>query len=166
MTNTIPIPELIAEEIESRLLTITKENGYAFDVSEVVRPNRRGDNWTYAHLGIGIRQGVSERVPNLDCPGNPPALAYATLFLLGCVCRDSSNLDQAHATNENEMMAAAVKAITSDGSDWHSMNGVAINSEFGSPVPWVPPAAELNGVNIPLVVTYRVSETNPYEARG
>jgi hypothetical protein len=166
MPNTTPVPELIAEEIESRLNTILLENGYAFDVSEVVRPNRRGDNWLYKHLGIGIKQGSSVRVPKLDCPGNPAAIAYATLFTLTCICRDSKNLDFAHATNENEVAAAAVKAIASDGDDWHSMAGVAINTEIGSPIPLVPPAAEINGVSVPVVVTYRVSENNPYEVRG
>jgi len=165
-TNTIPIPELIAEEIESRLNTILLENGYAFDVSEVVRPNRRGDNWQYKHLGIGIKQGVSSRIPNLDCPGNPPALAYATVFTLSCICRDSKNLDAAHATNENEVAAAAVKAVASDGDDWHSMAGIAINTEIGSPVPFVPSQAEFNGVAVPIIVTYRISENDPYEVRG
>jgi hypothetical protein len=76
------------------------------------------------------------------------------------------NLDQPHATNANEMAAAAVQAITSDGLDWHTMNDVAINSEIGSLVPFVSPEGENNGVSVPVVVTYRVSENNPFEVRG
>ena len=166
MPNTTPIPELIAIEIESRLNTILLENNYSFDVSEVVRPNRRGENWQYRHMGIGIRQVDSARVVALDCPGNPAAIAYAVLFLLTCVCKDSMNLDQPHATNANEMAAAAVQAITSDGLDWHTMNDVAINSEIGSLVPFVSPEGENSGVSVPVVVTYRVSENNPFEVRG
>lgn len=165
MTNTIPIPELIAIEIESRLNTILKENGYAFDVSEVVRPSRRGENWLHKHFGIGILQSAAERNPELDCPGNPPAIAYDLAFELQCVCRDSANSVAAHATSENEIAAAAQKAIASP-NQWHTMGGYCSNSEFGSLTPFSSPEGEMDGVMLPLVVTYRVSETNPFEVRA
>ncbi len=165
MTNTTPIPELIAIEIESRLNEILKENGYSFDVSEVVRPSRRGENWQRKHFGIGILQGTAERNPELDCPGNPPAIAFDLTFDLECVCRDSSNSTEAHATAENEIAAAAMQAIASS-TQWHTMDGNCVNSEFGSPTPFSSPEGEMDGVTLPLVVTYRVSETNPFEVRA
>jgi hypothetical protein len=166
MPNTTPIPELIAIEIESRLNTILLENNYSFDVSEVVRPNRKGENWQYRHMGIGILQGESTRVPELDCPGNPPAIAYAVQFQLQGICKDSMNLDEPHATSENEMAAAIQKAIASDVNTWHTMDGNAFDSDFGSATPFSSPEGENLGVSIPLSVTYRVSENNPFEVRA
>lgn len=162
----VPVPELIALEIVARLGEITTDNDYAFDVSEVVRPTRRGENWQRKHLGIGVLQGTAERAEDLDYPGNPPALAYTLTFSLLCVCKDADASTDAHATNENEMAAAVVTAITDDGSDWHTMNGKAINSQFGSMEPFSSPEGEMNGVSLPLIVTYRVAENDPFTVRA
>ena len=163
-----PVPELIALEIVSRLELITVANGYAFNVPQVVRPNRKGDNWERKHLSIGVLQGESERVPELDCPGNPPALCYRVVFNLECVCKDSEidSPDAAHATNENEIAAAVVKAITDDGATWYTMNGNAIDSEIGTHTPFSSPEGEANGVQIPISVMYRVSENDPFQVRA
>lgn len=162
------VPELIALEIVGRLQLITTVNGYAFTVSEVVRPNRKGDNRKYSHLGIGVLQSLSERVPELDCPGNPPAIAYAVTFNLECVCKDSE-IDAstaAHATNENEMAATVVKALANDGGMWFTMNNNAINTELGAMEPYSSPEGEFNGVQIPVRVIYRVAENDPYVVRA
>lgn len=159
-------PELIALELVGRLEEITELNGYSFDVSEVIRPTRNSENWKLKNLGIGVLQGESERVPELDCPGNPPALAYSVTFNLRCVVKDSETSTAAHATNENEMAAAVVTAITDDGVMWYTMNSNAIDTTFGTMQPFVPPEGEMNGVTVPVIVTYRVSETNPFEVRA
>jgi hypothetical protein len=166
MPNTTPVPELIAIEIEERLNTILKENGYSFDVSEVVRPSRRGENWQYKHMGIGIRQDASERIEEIDCPGNPPAIAFSTTYSIVCICKDSSNYEDAHATNENEIAASAITAITSTGNDWYTMNDAAVDSSIGTIEPFTSAEGEMDGVTFPLVVTYRVSENNPFEIRA
>lgn len=160
-----PIPELIAIEIEARLNAVLEADGYAFDLSEVVRPTRKGENWLKRHRGVAILQGESTRVPELDCPGNPPAIAYGLTFDLACVTRDSMNSEEAHATEENEIAAVVVKGITAP-DQWHTMDGNAIDCSIGSAVPFSSPEGELDGVTIPVVVTYRVSETNPYEVRA
>lgn len=165
MPNTTPIPELIALEIVDRLQNITTDNGFNFDVSEVIRPTRRGENWTYQHLGIGVVQGESTRVAELDLPGNPPAIAWQVQFRVQCIVRDDKNETAAHATNENEMAAAAVQAIVDDGTTWYRMNDNAIDTQFGNVTPFVTDDAELNGASVPVLVTYRVSETNPFEVR-
>ncbi len=165
MPNTTPIPELIALEIVDRLSEITVANGYNFDASEVVRPTRRGENWLYKHLGIGVVQGESTRLQELDLPGNPPAIAWQIQFRVQCIVRDDKDSTDAHATNENEMAAAVVLAITDDGATWYRMNNNAIDTQFGSPTPFVTDDGELNGVSVPVAVAYRVSETNPFEAR-
>jgi len=160
------VPELIALEIIERLGAITTIGGYAFNVTEIKRPTRNGENWQRKHLGIGVIQGNSERVPELDCPGNPPALAYQVTFYLECVCKDAETSTAAHATNENEMAAAVVKAITADGSMWYTMNSNAIDTQFGANEPFPPSDGEMNGVTVPVIVIYRVSETDPYTVRA
>jgi hypothetical protein len=166
MPNTIPIPELIAEEIVARLNEITKENGYEFDVSEVVRPSRRGENWRRLHNGIGVIQGSPERMPDLDCPGNPPAIAYAITFDLVCICRDSENSIDAHTTATNYMVAAMQRAIANTGDRWYTLGDFAFDCDFGTPEPVDTDDAEFNSVRVPLVIYYRVSENNPLEVRA
>ena len=162
------VPELIAVEIVTRLEAITVANGYAFNVAEVVRPSRKGHNWDRAHLGVGVLQSDSERVPELDCPGNPPALCYRVTFNLECVCKDSEidSPTAAHATNENEMAATVIKALTVGGNTWHTMDGNAIDTEIGTHQPFTSSEGEMNGVMIPIAVLYRVDENNPYNVRG
>jgi hypothetical protein len=160
-----PVPELIAGVLLGRLSLITTANGYAFTLTECVRPTRGGENWQRKHLGIGLLQTDSERVPELDCPGNPPAVAYSATFEVQCVCKDSETSTAAHATSENEMAAAAVKAIT-NASQWETMGGYAVDSMFGTHEPYRSPEGEMNGVKIPVIVTFRVSENNPFEVRA
>ena len=161
------IPELIALEIVSRLLEITTESGYEFTVTEVVRPNRTGSNWLKRHFGIGVVQESSERNDELLRPGNPPAVAFDVTFSIHCVCRDSESESVPHSTNENAMVAAVQKAlIDGDQSGWHTMGGNAVDTAIGSPVPYISPEGELNGASVPVVVTFRVSETDPYTVRA
>ena len=165
-----PVPELIALELVSRLENINECDGYSFTVSEVVRPSRKGETWTHQHLGIGVLQGESTRLEDLDYPGNPPAIAYSIDFQLQCICRDSAtSIDDpkpAHAATENEVAAAVVKAITATGAaTWHTIGGNAIDARFGSMQPLVSPEGEQNGVMIPLAIIYRVSETDPFTTR-
>lgn len=159
------IPELIAQVLAARLQLITIANGYAFDVSEVVRPTRGGENWEHKNLGIGLLQTDSERVPELDCPGNPPAIAYALTFQAQCVCKDAETSTAAHATAENSMAAAVVKAVT-NASQWQTMGGNAVDAMLGTNEPFRSPEGEANGVLVPIIVTYRVSEDDPFTVRA
>jgi hypothetical protein len=88
------------------------------------------------------------------------------MFVVTCVSKDSENETQPHATNSNEMAAAVRKAIASDGGDWHTMGDVAIHSDFGPTSPLVSPEGEIDGTNVSVIVTYRVSEDDPCEVRG
>jgi hypothetical protein len=160
------IPDRIADEIESRLLQITSGDEFEIDVSEVVRPTRRGENWQRKHLGIGILQQSSERVTELDCPGNPPAICYAVTFEIVGVCRDSIGEQDPKSINENALAAAIVKAITTPAPTWHNFNGVAINAEIGEIEVASSGDGEMNSVTIPFRVFYRVSENDPYTVRG
>lgn len=161
-----PVPELIALELVDRLEEITVANGYAFDVAAVVRPDRRGAEVKYQHLSILLEQGTSQRQPDLDYPGNPPAVAYDLEFSIKCIVRDSAGTTVAHASNENDMAAAVVKAITATGNDWYTLDGNAVIAELGSHDPFRSENGEFNGVAIGLSVTYRVAENDPFTVRA
>jgi hypothetical protein len=162
----LSVPEMIAEEIRLRLLELTIANGYLFNISEVARPTRRGENWQRKHLGVGIVQGDSERLTDLDHAGNPPAIAYATEFQLMCVCRDSNATNNAKMVNVNQMAAEVISSLTENQSNWHTFGGLSFNAEIGSPSPFDAGEGEVDGVMLPITVHYRVSENNPYEVRA
>jgi hypothetical protein len=164
MTSTIP--DTIADECVDRLSEILEENDYEFDVAEVIKPTRKGDNWHRKHLGIAVLQGTAERVTELDCPGNPPAICYSLPLEIVGVCRDSVSETDAKAISDNTMAAAIVKAITTPAVSWHQFGGVAINAEIGNTEVIASGDGEFHGVTIPIRVIYRVSENDPYTVRG
>jgi hypothetical protein len=117
---------------------------------------------------VQVVQGEAQRTPDLDRPANPPALAYTVTFELKCVCRDSQQTesDKPLAENPNDMAAVVVTAITAIGSTWYTMGGNAIDSEIGNLTPFDSAEGEFNGMTVPLEVTYRVSENNPFHVRA
>lgn len=160
-----PINELIAAIVVARIQVITLDNGWVFDVSEVVRPNRKGDNWEYKHMGVGVVQSDDVVNEELSHAGNPPAEAHDLTLNLYCITRDSKDETDAHATATNLLVASVRKAITSPAT-WHTFGGYAIDAEFGTVSPFVSPEGELLGATLPLVVTYRISENDPFIARA
>lgn len=168
----LAIPERIAQELAARLRE-------SYEFSAVERPNRDGSSLTYKHRSVQVVQGEAQRTPELDCPGNPPALAYTVSFDLKCVCRDSPTDDEglsmssddpndrlALATNPNDLAAKAVLAITGSSTTWYTMAGNAIDSEIGNLTPFDSAEGEFNGMTVPIEVTYRVSENNPFQVRA
>lgn len=152
-----PISERIAAVVVSRLEGITESNGYSFDVSEVVRPDRHGEQPRYKHLSIIVDQSKA-RNDAIDIPGNPPGVGFDITFNLHLICRDGGSETQARAINDEEMQAEVVRAVTLGLSDWYTMGGYAVNSEFGSPELFTQTDGEVAGSKYPLIVTYRVSE--------
>jgi hypothetical protein len=152
------VAESIAQVVVSRLEAITEANGFAFDVSQVVRVDRHGTQPTYRHLSIVIDESKA-RNEGLDVPGEPPGIGWATTFSLNLICRDSVSNTQGKAINDDLMQAAVVKAITNQGAaDWYSLGGYAIDAAFGDPVPRTEESGEITGSVFPLLVTFRTSE--------
>lgn len=170
---TTPIPERLAEELADRLEEITVANGYPFNVTEVVRPNRDGDSVRYTHQSIRLDQGLTERVEDLDCPGNPPALCWSQSFDVRCYTRNSNRADDPqdpeadmpHTTNTNEMVAAAMQAIT-DADQWHTMNDISFDARFGTIEAFAADDGEYNGHMVTVTCFYRADENNPYSVRA
>lgn len=176
MTNTTPLPELQALEIVRRLQDITIANGYAFSASQVARSNRDGDAFEYRHLSIRVDQGGQDRLPELDCPGNPPAICWTQEFQVRCFCRNSNRAEQPDieagepaSVNVNTMAAAVYAAITSEATDpsmWQTMGGNATDTELGALEMFIADDGEYHGAAIAINCIYRVSETNPFEKRS
>lgn len=158
MPNTTPIPELIATELVARLEAITEENGYQFNVAEVVRPNKDGSNWRLKHLSVAVMQGNDAINVEISHPGNPPAEGHDLNMKIACVSRDN---DDSHATNTNLMVATVKKAIASV-DDWHRLGGYAIDAEWGEIEAYTSPEGELYGALINLDIRYRVSEYDAF----
>ena len=176
MPNTTPIPTLISVELQTRLERILGANGYSFDVEEVYRLSRHAGEYIMQHLSIRIDQTTCERNPELDYAGNPPAICWMQTYELKCFCRNSNKpqdetdaeRDEPFKINVNEMAAAAIRAVTnpaSSPSTWHTMGGNAFDTQFGPLEEFNSEDGEYNGITVPVVCYFRVSENNPFEIR-
>lgn len=160
-----PIPELIAAEIVSRLEEITTANGYAFTIPFVRRVNRDGRNWTPQDNAIAVMQsGDEQRLPDMDCPGNPPANAYQQTWEIRGYVRQSESTFTAEDTQLNQMTASIRKAIAENSGNWVTMGGNSFNAMFGSSR--IEKSAEHTVAVVELDTMYRISELDPFTARN
>jgi hypothetical protein len=169
MPNTTPIPELIAEEIVDRLERITVDNGFAFDVAFVTRGNRLGTNFLRKPYGILVILGDNVRNEEMDHEGNPPAIAYDLTVMVKCLANIADTDDGSHNTRSNQMIAAAMKAITNptvSPSTWYTLGGNAIEANFGDIEYFSASEGDHAGATLPIEVTYRISETDPFTVRA
>ena len=166
----LPILEQIAAEVVARLQAITTGGGYEFTAESVTRPRRIDRDFTPRNLSIVVDQAENSENDEVSYPGNPPAQGYDATFNIYGFVRESDDATTSPAVTENQMEAAIKKAIAED-SHWHNWDGNAIDSEWGSAQPFQEGQTlpftntDHNGVLVPLIVTYRVSELDPYVAR-
>ena len=167
VTEARPVSERIASQLYSRLRLLAA--GYSDQVLvPSVKRTDHADDGTPEHLQIVLTQGSPQRNEELDCPGNPPANAYDIQFNI----RVRVMLSESDPTPEDEIVntiAAEVVRVVCDDSylsyPWHTFENLAVNAVWQSHEN-VDGDELFDGVNIPLLVTYRVSETNPYEVRA
>jgi len=166
----LPVIETIAVEVVARLETITTGNGFEFTAESVNRPRRIDRDLTIRNLTIVVDQADDVENDEHSYPGNPPAQGYDTTFNIYGFVRESDDATTSPAVTENQMTAAIKKAITED-SSWHNWDGNAINSRWGAAeyfsegqnLPFT--NVDHNGVMVPLIVSYRVSELDPFSVR-
>ena len=159
--------ESIAREIVSRLEQIKIANGYAFNVTSVIRPNRNA-TWTPEDRLILVKQGDSTKNEALSCPGNPPAMAFDTTFELCGFVRTSDFCSKEYESIENDRGAQIIKAITTEATDpsmWYTFASKAIISDIVE-VRSFQESESHNGVIVSLSVTHRQDENNPYNVRA
>lgn len=159
----IPIVERIARELLRRLQTMVNNNGLNTPVREVIRPKRIDDTPPNDRQIMLTEQG-NERVPELDHEGNPPAIARRITFNVRCHLLN----DEKSCTPIDQlvhMFAADVqKTIVDDEPQWYTFANNAIDAEFLSEEP-ITGDGGMDGVNVPIAITYRTSEYDPYEVR-
>lgn len=160
----VSILESIALELESRLRSMVGDSvNYPIDVIEVVRPTQYG-NFTPIDRQIVLTQGAEQMVPDLSCPGNPPAVANERIFNIRCHLQTSERETDGIDSILNEFAANVVKCVCTPASSWHTFGGFAIKADWGTFQPFVATGG-IDGINLPLRVTYRVSENDPYTQR-
>ena len=162
---TDPIPERIAAVIVTRLQAITTVNGYAFTVADVIRPDRQARAYTPKNNLILVEQGDSVPVPELDIPGNPPAIAEILTFQIYGINRVGDREATAKSIGDNTLEACIKKAIVAGTTAWYHFSNLALNAAFGVTQPFASQAGDHAGIMVPLSITYRYSELDPYTVR-
>lgn len=154
----------IAAELVERLETLMVEGTEQTTVSEVVQPKRLGD-YTPEHLQIVVKQANPERVPELDCPGNPPAECWRQQFNLYLHVRPSEGDIEPVDGIINRFCADVKKAVCTPASTWYTFGNYAIDAEWLT-IENIDSGEVTDGVNMPIAITYRVSENDPYTVRA
>jgi len=161
--------ENIAAEIMRRLALITITNGYTFDVCEVVRPDRVGVEVNPVDALVVVKQGESTKNDELSYPGNPPAIAYDTLFEIDCFVRLSDHAGEDYQAIQSDRGAQIITAITNEATDpgqWYQFEGNAIITELGNISNFETSEGNHNGITVAMTVTHRQDENNPYNVRA
>jgi len=159
-----PVVERIADVLVARI-----KEANIFNVT-VSRPDREGKNLSFTDGSVVVHQRSINMNPALICHGNPPAIAYDVQFELQCYVRNQNSESNSYSSACNKLGAQIIKAITNpidDPAMWYTMDGLAVNTRSPGPMyPMLNDNGDRTGVTIPIVITYRVSEDNPYEVRG
>lgn len=156
----LTILENIAVELERRLKLMVGNTDFNTNVYEVVRPKRLGD-YTPIHKQIVLTQGEEEIDEELSCPGNPPAIARRQKFNIRCHLMTDEKATDAIDTDINAFASDVILAVTDDYNTWHTFDGNAIDAAWGTRE-LVNADGGIDGVNLPLYVTYRTNENDPY----
>lgn len=160
----LAVVEQIALALKSRLDAMIDDSvNFPVNVSEVVRPTRFGD-FTPLDRQIVLVQGQLETVPELSHPGNPPAQAYRITFQIrGHVINDERAFLAIDETL-NQFHADIVQAVAVD-STWQTFGGLSFDAEW-KPPEYVAADGGIDGINVPLAVSFRTDEDNPTQVRG
>jgi hypothetical protein len=165
MSVVYPVIERIAQELYQRLAALTDDDSTAeTKVSEVIRP-KRFEDYTPKHLQIVMKFGASAIVPELMCPGNPPAIARAQTINLHLHVMpselDANPVDEL----EQQFIADVIESVTTSQNTWHTFGGLAIDAEWQDVEDIIGDGGP-DGVTLPIAITYRTDEGNPYNVRA
>jgi hypothetical protein len=158
----LTILERIADVVQSRLQNLVGNPFYGSLVLEVIRPLRL-DQYSPKDGQLVLTFGPSNRNEDLDVAGNPIGIAYEQQFNIHCHILNDETSDVGIDEIADTYRSVIIKAIALT-SDWYSMNGLAMFSMFANHEP-IPADGGMDGFNLPLLVTYRVSERDPYISR-
>jgi hypothetical protein len=159
----LPVIERIALEILDRLDTLI-DDGYS-----ISRPDREGTNISPVDRSIVVRQLPSQPNMLLSHAGNPPAMAFNVVFMCVCNVRNTFGNEAAYDTACNQAATEIIAAIANPSvspSTWYTFDGNAINAQIGANTPYISNDGARSGVIVPILINYRVSETDHTEARA
>ena len=160
----LPIVEEIAVVIFSRLDKLAKKYDVTTNLAAAVRPTKVG-GFTPQDGQIELTEGEEEVDESLSHPGNPPATARIQTFNILARAMPSEKDPTPIGKIISEMKADIVRTICTPAATWHTFGGFAINARWGSPEK-IAPGGEFDGVTMPMMVTYRTDENNPYNFRA
>lgn len=158
----VPISEQIARVLKTRLEATALDYAETDLVVEVVRPLRHA-GWTPQHKQIILTQDAATRVPELDCPGNPPALCWSSRFNIRCHVMPSESSEVPLDQELNYFLAGVRRAVT-DAINWETFDGLSINALWGDQEK-IAHDGSFAGINQPLDVIYKTSELSGYVLR-
>jgi hypothetical protein len=159
----LTVTEQIWEELYSRLTVLTSGSEQT-TVSEIVRPTRLG-TFTPKDLQIVVVQANPELVPELMCPGNPPAEAWRQVFNLYLHIMPSESDEEVIDSIRSRFIADVRRVVCTPSGTWHTFGGWSINAEWLS-MENIESGESCGGVVMPIAITYRTDEGNPYNVRA
>lgn len=160
---TLPVIERIAAEIQKRLNPVVPDRNKLIGQATTVRPGRVIPD----AASVIVQQQSSRPLPQLDYPGNPPAVALECLFNIQCFIENKTT-ELEFAQQCNRVVADVVRLITNPAVDpvmWHNFGGLAINASMGQSRDLLTEFGVNGGVIVPLTVQYRVSENDHTQVR-
>jgi hypothetical protein len=126
----------------------------------------RLESYTPKDNQIVITQGASERVPEMDHRWQPSCgRDDRQRFNIRCHVMPSEKDTTAVDEYVNVFAAEVMKAITTPQATWHNFGALAIDAEFDT-LEEIDGDGSFDGINVPLLVTYRTSENDPYTVRA
>jgi hypothetical protein len=159
-----PVVSRISDEIFARLQALVSGSAGAYSFANVVRPTKLA-TYTPQHGLIVLTRGEVSRVTELDCPGNPPAVAFQQTFSIRVHIAPSEKDTTPVEVYEDVMEAEIHRAIVNDAATWHTFGDLAINADLGAQQTVVSDGG-YDGIAVPLAVTFRVTEGDPYTVRA
>jgi hypothetical protein len=159
-----PVVSRISDEIFARLQALVSGSAGAYSFVDVVRPTKLA-TYTPQHGLIVLTRGEVSRLTEIDCPGNPPAVGYQQTFLIRVHIAPSEKDTTPVEVYEDVMEAEIHKAIVNDSATWQTFGNLAINADLGAQQTAVSDGS-YDGISIPLAVTFRITEGDPYTVRS
>jgi hypothetical protein len=160
----LPVVERIAQELLARLRSMIGRTNINTKVREVFRPSRV-ENRPPIDGQIVVTDNGSVMVPELHCPGNPPAVAKQITFNIRCQILNDEKSCEAIDQLVHTFAADVQNAVVNGDPMWYTFDGNAVNAMFGDEENVVGDGG-YEGVSVPIEITYRVSEHDAYEVRS
>lgn len=157
------IPERIAAEIESRVAVLLGGSKPNTPLVAVLRPKRIED-FTPEHMLAVLTADDPIENTDLSYAGNPPGVAYDQRHNIAVYLMPSERDPTPIDTYINTAAADVAESLTDSGAGWHTMGGLAIDSKI-EPMEQIAASGGIDGLVVPVTVTFRVSERSWYANR-